>query len=79
MSDQSVNCYSLDEKASKLSGVAKSLTKSSLSNEYKETTLTAYSNSLVAFGKSQNLISSLNKAMCDKAEIISILGMISEK
>ena len=74
MSNQSVNCDSLEEKAGKLSSAAEPLTKNSLSDDYKDTTLTAYSNSLSSFEKSQDLIYSLNKAMCDKAEIISNFG-----
>ena len=49
MSNQSVNCDSLEEKAGKLSSAAEPLTKNSLSDDYKDTTLTAYSNSLSSF------------------------------
>lgn len=49
MLNQSVNCDSLGEKAGKLSSAAEPLTKNSLSDDYKDTTLTAYSNSLSSF------------------------------
>ena len=49
MSNQSVNCDSLEVKAGKLSSAAEPLTKNSLSDDYKDTTLTAYSNSLSSF------------------------------
>ena len=49
MLNQSVNCDSLEVKAGKLSSAAEPLTKNSLSDDYKDTTLTAYSNSLSSF------------------------------